>query len=78
MATIVFICALVFYVFMLTSVDCQTDILSKFINFEDNEFQLSHECSENLKIIKNGLQNNELWALKGKICKDCAFSSFNC
>lgn len=78
MAKIVFICAVVFYVLTLTSVDCQTDILSKFINFEDNEFQLSHECSENLKIIKNGLENNEIWALKGKIRKYCAFSSFNC
>lgn len=71
MAKIVSICAIVCYVITLTSVECQTDILSKFINFEDNELQLSHECSEHLKIVKNGLDNNEIWALKGKIVIDC-------
>lgn len=66
MARIVTICVVVFYMLILTSVNCQSDIFSKFINFEDNELQLSHECSESLKVLKVGLENNEQWALKGK------------
>lgn len=63
---IVFVVVVVFYLLTLISVNCQSDILSKFINFEDNELLLSHECSENLKVLKVGLENNEQWALIGK------------
>ena len=53
MAKIVTIFVIVLYFLKLTSVYCQSDILSKFIHFEDNELQLSHECSEHLKVLKN-------------------------
>ncbi|CAO1315794.1 unnamed protein product [Diamesa hyperborea] len=76
MSKILSIFAILCYVLTLSSVECQFDILTKFINFDDNELQLSHECSEHLKIIKNGLENNEIWASKVKDASGNAKSGF--
>lgn len=58
---------LVVIAYLSLNVQCR-ELLNDFLDFQDQNSHIffNRTCSEHLTILKNALEENEVWALKGK------------